>query len=130
MFRFEKLDVWRKAVEYADVVYRVTQNFPTDERFGLTSQLRRSAVSVSSNIAQGSSRVSRTDFTRFIEIAYGSLLESVSELQIAKRRQYLTADAFERAYNEAADLAKMLSGFRRTLKARALNSHHSALKPD
>jgi four helix bundle protein len=87
MFRFEKLDVWKKAVEYADVIYRVTQNFPAEERFGLTSQLRRSAVSVSSNIAEGSSRVSRTDLTRFIEIAYGSLLESVSELQIAKRQQ-------------------------------------------
>lgn len=87
MFRFEKLDVCKEAVEYADVVYRVTQNFPAEERFGLTSQLRRSAVSISSNIEEGSSRVSRTDLTRFIDIAYGSLLESTSELQIAKRQE-------------------------------------------
>lgn len=116
MFRFEKLDVWKKAVEYADVVYKVTQNFPAGERFGLTSQLRRSAVSVSLNIAEGSSRASRADFTRFIEIAYGSLLESVSALHIAKREQYLDGDTFDKAYRNAEDLAKMLSGFRRTLK--------------
>ncbi len=119
MFRFEKLDVWQKAVEYADLIYRITQGFPAEERFGLTSQLRRSAVSVSSNIAEGSSRVSRVDFTRFIEIAYGSLLESVSELEIAKRQQFLNEEMFERTYKSAENLAKMLSGFRRTLKGKA-----------
>ncbi len=116
MFRFEKLDVWQKAVEYADLIYRVTQSFPADERFGLTSQLRRSAVSVSSNIAEGSSRSSDADFARFIEIAYGSLLESVSELEIAKRQRFLNNDMFGKAYKKAENLAKMLSGFRRTLK--------------
>ncbi len=119
MFRFEKLDVWQRAVEYADLIYRVTQTFPAEERFGLTSQLRRSAVSVSSNIAEGSSRASRTDFTRFIEIAYGSLLESVSELEIAKRQQFLNDEMFEKAYKSAEELAKMLSGFRRSLKKKA-----------
>ena len=56
MFNFEKLDVWQKAIQFADSVYRVTKAFPEDERFGLTSQMRRSAVSISSNIAEGSSR--------------------------------------------------------------------------
>ena len=116
MFKFEKLDVWQSAVEYADLIYSVTQSFPADERFGLTSQLRRSAVSVSSNIAEGSSRSSDTDMARFIEIAYGSLLESVSEMEIAKRQKFLKDEMFEAVYNKAEDLAKMLSGFRRTLK--------------
>jgi four helix bundle protein len=119
MFRFEKLDVWRKAVEYADLIYKVTQPFPADERFGLSNQLRRSAVSISSNIAEGSSRSSRMDFTRFIEMAYGSLLESVSELEIARRQQFLSNAMFENAYKSAEDLAKMLSGFRRSLKKKA-----------
>ncbi len=119
MFRFEKLDVWHKAVEYADLVYRVTQGFPAEERFGLTSQLRRSAVSVSSNIAEGTSRRSDVDLARFIEIAYGSLLESVSELQIAKRQQFLNDEMLKKAYKSAEDLAKMLSGLRRTLKGKA-----------
>ena len=116
MFRFEKLEVWQKAVEYADLIYSVTQSFPAEERFGLTSQLRRSAVSVSANIAEGSSRSSDLDFARFIEIAYGSLLESVSELEIAKRQRFLNDDMFGKAYKKAEDLSKMLSGFRRNLK--------------
>jgi four helix bundle protein len=116
MFRFEKLDVWQKAVEYADLIYRITQVFPVEERFGLSSQLRRSAVSVSSNIAEGTSRSSDTDLGRFVEIAYGSLLESVSQLEIAKRQDFLRDEGFQEAYKYAQDLAKMLSGFRRTLK--------------
>ncbi len=119
MFGFEKLDVWQKAVEYADLIYRITQSFPAEERFGLTSQLRRSAVSVSSNIAEGSSRSSKVDSARFIEVAYGSLLECVSELEIAKRQKFLTKEMFEAAYSKAEDLAKMLSGFRRNLKKRS-----------
>jgi len=118
MFRFEKLDVWKKAVEYADIVYSVTRRFPAEERFGLTTQLRRSAVSVSSNIAEGTSRASDMDFARFIEIAYGSLLESVSEMEIAKRQGFLSDEVSNKAYKRAQTLARMLSGLRRTLKKR------------
>ncbi len=118
MFRFEKLDVWERAIDYADLIYKVSREFPPEERFGLTRQLRRSAVSVSSNIAEGSSRSSDTDLARFIEIAYGSLLESVSELHIAKRQRYLQTGAFEESCQKAENLAKMLSGFRRNLKKR------------
>lgn len=120
MFRFEKLDVWQKAVEYADLIYQVTHTFPAEERFGLMSQLRRSAVSISANIAEGSSRSSVADLARFIEIAYGSLLESISELEIAKRQRFLEVQMFEKAYNKAEDLAKMLSGFRRSIKKDSL----------
>ena len=119
MFRFEKLDVWQKAVEYADLIYKLTKKFPPEERFGLTSQLRRSAVSISSNIAEGTSRSSDSDLARFVEIAYGSLLESISELEIAKRQEFLNQEMFEEAYKMAEDLAKMLSGFRRTVKRRS-----------
>ena len=119
MFRLEKLDVWQKAVEYADLIYEVTRNFPAEERFALTSQLRRSAVSVSSNIAEGTSRASDADLARFIEIAYGSLLESVSELQTAKRQRFLSEEGFRKTYGMAERLARMLSGLRRTLKKRS-----------
>jgi len=78
-----------------------------------------SAVSVSSNIAEGSSRSSKVDLARFIEIAYGSLLESVSELETAKRQRFLNDEMFEAVYNKTEDLAKMLSGLRRTLKGRS-----------
>lgn len=88
MFRFEKLDVWHKAIEHANRVYELTRKFPVDERFGLTSQMRRSAVSVSSNIAEGSGRTSDTGFARFLEIAYGSLMEVVSQAKIAKLQDF------------------------------------------
>ena len=126
MFGFEGLQVWQKAVEYAGTIYDVTRTFPEEERFGLTSQLRRSSVSVSSNIAEGSSRSSRIDFNRFIEIAYGSLLESVSELKIAQRQKLIRNTGFETTYKQAEELAKMLSGLRRTIKVTG-NSRHSTL---
>src|SRR6266498_5447496 len=90
MFNFEKLDVWQKAIDFADLVYNHTRNFPADERFGLTNQMRRAAVSISSNIAEGTSRMSQIDFARFIEIATGSVFEVVSQAFIAKKQSFLT----------------------------------------
>ena len=115
MFRFEKLDVWQRAIDYSDDVYGFTRNFPSEERFGLTSQLRRSAVSVSSNIAEGSGRSSKKDFSRFLEIGYGSLMESVSQSHIAKRQQWLAEDAFAHLYVRAEEIARMLSGLRNSV---------------
>ena len=89
MFNFEKLDVWQEAIQFADLVYEMTGDFPGEERFGLTNQMRRAAVSISSNLAEGSSRASRTDFSRFVEIATGSLFEVVSQTTIALRRKMI-----------------------------------------
>ncbi len=129
MFRFEKLDVWHKAVEYADMIYEITRVFPEEERFGLTSQLRRSSVSISSNIAEGSSRSSDIDFKRFIEIAYGSLLESVSELKVSQRQGFVSSQGYEKAYDQAEHLARMLSGLRQKMTEHSKNSWPSTLKP-
>lgn len=115
MFRFEKLDVWRKSLEYASLIYEVTTCFPTDERFGLTSQLRRAAVSVGANIAEGSSRASGKDFSRYVEIAYGSLCESISHMMIAKTQGFLPEQELRRAYGAAEDLGRMLTALRNTL---------------
>ena len=79
MFNFEKLDVWQKSIAFADFIYSETRKFPNEERFGLTNQMRRAAVSISSNIAEGSSRSSKSDFARFVEIATGSVFEIVSQ---------------------------------------------------
>jgi four helix bundle protein len=125
-FGFERVEVWHKAVEYAGTIYDVTRTFPEDERFGLTNQLRRSSVSISSNIAEGS-----VDFNRFIEIAYGSLLESVSELRIAQKQKFISDSDLERVYRQAEELAKTLSGLRRTIKpnvkSKPLNTKLSTL---
>lgn len=115
MFRFEKLAVWQKAFEFADAVYAITKSFPTDERFGLTSQMRRAAVSISSNIAEGSGRGSDKDFARFVEIAYGSLMEVVSQSQVALRQSLLDQLARDALYHRAEELARMLSGLKNSL---------------
>jgi len=79
MFNFEKLDVWQEAIQFADLVYELTGDFPDEEHFGLTNQMRRAAVSISSNLAEGSSRVSRIGFRPLCRIATGSLFEVVSQ---------------------------------------------------
>jgi four helix bundle protein len=114
MFSFEKLDVWRKAIDFADLIYQETRAFPAEERFGLTNQLRRAAVSISSNIAEGSSRSSKTDFARFAEIAAGSVFEAVSQAFIARRQSCLDEDQFLRIYRDAEELSRMLSGLRKS----------------
>ncbi|MEZ6060750.1 MAG: four helix bundle protein [Planctomycetaceae bacterium] len=116
MFRFEKLIVWQTAVELADNIYEATNHFPVDERFGLTSQLRRAAVSVSANIAEGSGRGTNPDFARFVEIAYGSVMEVVSEMVITRRRGWVSESGFDAVYRDADELARMLSGLRTSLK--------------
>lgn len=115
MFNFEKLEVWHKAIDFADVVYALTRDFPADERFGLTNQMRRAAVSISSNIAEGAARVSRKDFARFIEIATGSLFEVISQSFVGRRQHFLSEERFEQLYAAAEEQSRMLSGLRRSL---------------
>jgi four helix bundle protein len=115
MFTFEKLDVWQKAIDFADLVYNDTRNFPADERFGLTNQMRRAAVSISSNIAEGTSRMSQTDFARFIEIATGSVFEVVSQSFIGRRQGFLNEENFRTMYSAADEIGRMLSGLRKSL---------------
>ena len=90
MFNFEKLEVRQEAINFADSVYTLTRTFPETERFGLTNQMRRAAVSISSNLAEGSSRSSRPDFARFVEIATGSLFEVISQATVSKRQGFLS----------------------------------------
>lgn len=117
MFGFERLKVWEQAIEFADRVYEVSKLFPDAERFGLTSQMRRAAVSISSNIAEGSSRSSETDFARFVEISYGSLMEVVSQSRIAQRQHMMSDKDQQDLYRRAEELSRMLSGLRAKLRA-------------
>lgn len=117
MFNFEKLEVWQEAINFADSVYAMTRRFPDEERFGLTNQMRRAAVSISSNLAEGSSRSSRSDFARFVEIATGSVFEVVSQATISKRQQILSETDFVTLYCACEKQSKMLSGLRRSLLA-------------
>jgi four helix bundle protein len=114
MFNFERLDVWQKAIAFADFVYDATGGFPIDERFGLTNQIRRAANSIGSNIAEGSARPP-ADFSKFLGYASGSLYEVVTQAFIAKRRKLFSADSFAKLYADADEIGRMLSGLRKSL---------------
>jgi four helix bundle protein len=121
MFGFEKLDVWQKAIELTDIVYTSTRNFPSEERYGLVSQMRRSAVSIASNLAEGSGRGSNPDFARFIEISCASLMELITQTTIAKRQGLIPQPNYNEVYERSEQIARMLSGLRTSL----LNSNKS-----
>lgn len=115
MFRFEKLDAWQLAIAFANEIYAVTRAYPSDERFGLVSQTRRAAVSIAANISEGAGRLSGNDRARFVEIAYGSLMEVVSHIHIARDQGFLASEKFQSLYEQADRLARVLSGFRDSL---------------
>jgi four helix bundle protein len=116
MFNFEKLGVWRKSVALADLVYGQTKSFPTEERFGLTNQMRRAAVSIASNLAEGCSRHSKADFRRFVELATGSTFELVAQARIARQQKFLEASEHDRLYGAALEIVRMLTGLRDSLR--------------
>lgn len=104
-FRFERIDAWNRAREFNRQVYALTRAFPKEEAFGLTLQIRRSVVSISSNIAEGAGRNSDVDFAHFLEIAYGSLMETVSQCFLAMDEGYISSEDFEKLANDADRLA-------------------------
>lgn len=114
-FRFERLEAWQIARAFNKAVYNATKAFPKDELFALTSQIRRASVSVSSNIAEGSGRNSDTDFAHFLEIAYGSLMEVVSQLYIALDQGYLARSAMEDLPDQARLLAAKIAALSKSL---------------
>jgi four helix bundle protein len=120
---FRDLKVWQKGVALVTDVYRVTQGFPREELFGLTSQLRRCAISVPSNIAEGYGRQATKDYIRFLQIALGSLYELLTQLEISKNLGYLDDSlAVTRALaDQASEIERML----RRLLNRLKNSDHS-----
>ena len=116
MHNFRKLDIWIKSVGLVTGIYRLTNTFPNHERFGLTSQMQRAAVSVPTNIAEGSAKSSNKDFARFIEISIGSLLELETELLIAFNLQYIDLDKYNTFQHQIIELQKMITGFKNRLK--------------
>jgi four helix bundle protein len=117
-FRFEKLEVWQEARKISGSIYRLTQKFPSHEMFGMTSQLRRAAVSISSNIAEGSGRNSDKDFAHFLEQAYGSLMEVVSILYLTLDGNYVSQAQLDPLLNELEMLAKRIAALNRSLEVK------------
>jgi four helix bundle protein len=114
---FKNLKVWQKAVELAVLIYEVTKSFPTEEKFGITSQMRRSSVSTSSNIAEGSARNSSKAFCNCLDISLGESFELETQLIIAFRTGILPEEKFSLLSQEIAELQKMVIGFKNTVEA-------------
>lgn len=111
---YKDLMVWQKAVEFVTEVYRATASFPADERFGLTAQMRRAAVSVPSNIAEGQGRLTRGEFRQCLGYAKGSLMELETQLLISQNLGFLReADALQARLGE---VARLLNGLLNSLK--------------
>jgi len=111
-FPFEKLKVWQLAIDFADEIYDLTGEFPLDERFGLVSQMNRAAVSVSSNLAEGTTRRSFNDQVRFTTIAYSSLMEVMSQCVLSERRKYITSDQLVKTRNLVMELSIKINNLR------------------
>ncbi len=111
-FGFEKLQVYQKAVDIIDTVYEYTNSFPKEEMYGITSQFRRAAVSISLNIAEGSAR-SKKDFRRFLDIAQGSIYECVTLLTICKRRNYIKDTCVMKLRECFVEQSKMTCGLKK-----------------
>jgi four helix bundle protein len=118
---YKDLIVWRKAMDLAAEVRLLSKAFPRDELYGLTSQLRRAAVSVPSNIAEGQARQSTAGFLNFLSIAQGSLAEVDTQLLLAQRFQYLSDETTSKAASLIIEVAKMLFSLR--AKLTAISSH-------
>jgi len=114
---FSKIKVWEKAHHFTLQVYRITKNFPSDERFGLTAQLRRAAASVPTNIAEGCGRDSELDFARFMSIAAGSASEAEYQLLLACDLNYIQVETYKELNQQVNELKKMLNSFIKKLKA-------------
>ena len=113
---YRDLLAWQKALEFAEGVYEATRGFPSDERFGLTAQLRRSAVSVASNIAEGQGRFTEGDFHRFLSIAHGSLREAETQLTLAVRLRFLDDATASSLLQLAGETGRLINGLARSLK--------------
>jgi four helix bundle protein len=115
---YTELLAWQKAMDFIDAIYSATRNFPKEELYGLCSQLRRSAVSIAANLAEGCSRTSTKEFIRFVEIALGSLAETETHLMIAHRQKYLNAELLNVSLEQGAEIGRMMQGLRNSLEKR------------
>jgi four helix bundle protein len=109
--RFEEIKAWQKAIELNDLLYEVTERFPFARDFSLKDQMKRSCLSVSSNITEGFERESNNSFIYYLRIAKGSAGEFRSQLYVAKSRNYISDTEFQKLYGHAEETSKMIGGF-------------------
>lgn len=122
MQRFTDLKVWQRGHSLVLAVYRMTVGFPQNERYGLTSQLRRAALSVPTNIAEGSKRLTGQEYCRFLNIAEASLAETEYLLMVSRDLGYITSIMATKSFAEISELSRMLHGLRKKVESAAAGS--------
>ncbi len=115
---YRDLDVWQRSMRLAKQIYQVTQKFPVDERFGLTNQLRRAAVSVPSNLAEGHARFGPGEFNRFISITMGSVAELETQILLSTDLGYIDGAIADELLGELDGIGKMLRGLAKSIQRR------------
>lgn len=115
-FYYRKLKVYHQAKQLTNDIYEIVKQFPLEEKHILTNQLLRAALSVPSNIAEGMGRFSNKERIHFLEIAFGSLMETMCQLELAEARNYITSDQFSLQETNIREIARMLYGLRKTIE--------------
>jgi len=116
---YRQLIAWQKAMELVRLVYDMTDDFPSEERFGLTSQIRKAVVSIPSNIAEGQGRNSSKEFINHLSIAYGSLMETETQTLVAEMRGYSTPEKRGLVIDQAAEVGRLVNGLSNSIGRRA-----------
>jgi four helix bundle protein len=114
---YRDLIAWQKAMDLVEAVYKATTSFPREEIYGLTAQVRRAAVSIPSNIAEGQGRNSTNEFINFLSFAYGSLCEVETQVLLAERLAFLQADRVRTLLESAAEVGRIINGLSNSLRA-------------
>ena len=112
IYSFEKLDVWKESIKIAVDIYNFTKEFPDDEKFGLVSQMRRSSISISSNIAEGTSRLTNKDKAHFMTIAYSSALELLNQTIITKELKFISEESYKSIRFEIEAITNKINALR------------------
>ncbi|HXJ94004.1 MAG TPA: four helix bundle protein [Terriglobia bacterium] len=113
---YRQLEVWQKAVALVTEIYQITRSFPREELYGLTSQVRRAAVSIPANIAEGWGRNMTRDYVQFLRVARGSLLELETHLVVARNLKFIEAITLQRSAEQTQEINRMLNGLIRSLE--------------
>ena len=130
VFSYRKLGVYQKSRTYVKFIYSLLKTYPKEEQYALCDQLRRAVVSVSSNLAEGSSRYSKKEFAHFVEISYGSLMDVMGQLELSMDLGYITKEDLSSAETMSEEIARMLNSLRHSLLAsdstkNSTNSQHN-----
>jgi four helix bundle protein len=111
-----RLEVWKRSISFVEQIYKTTAAFPSGEKFGLSSQMRRAAVSIPSNIAEGAARSGKKEFINFLNIAQGSIAELETQIIISKNLQFIESQIENNLLGELDEISKMIIGLQRSLR--------------